>query len=117
MAESGVHNLQTKDSWAEVLKQQEEAADTLYVVDAFATWCGPCKVISPKIVEFAKQYPEVKFYKIDVDELPDVSQELGIRAMPTFLFFKNGKKVTEVVGANPGAIEAAIKKHKGAESA
>jgi thioredoxin 1 len=45
--------------------------------------------------------------------VPDVAQELGVRAMPTFMFFKNGEKVTEVVGANPKAIEAAIKEHVG----
>lgn len=53
----------------------------------------------------------MRFYKLDVDDVPDVAQELGIRAMPTFLFFKKGLKVTEVVGANPKALEAAIKQH------
>lgn len=55
------------------------------------------------------QYPNARFYKLDVDEVPDVAQELGIRAMPTFMLFKNGDKVGEVVGANPKALEAAIK--------
>jgi thioredoxin 1 len=58
---------------------------------------------------FSEAYPQARFYKLDVDEVPDVAQELGVRAMPTFMFFKNGEKVTEVVGANPKAIEAAIK--------
>lgn len=53
----------------------------------------------------------MRFYKLDVDEVPEVAQKLGIRAMPTFLFFKNGEKVGEVVGANPKALEAAIKNH------
>lgn len=53
-------------------------------------------------------YPEARFYKLDVDEVPDVAQELGIRAMPTFLLFKNKEQVAEVVGANPKALEAAI---------
>jgi len=60
---------------------------------------------------FSNAYPEARFYKIDVDECPDVAQELGIRAMPTFVLFKGGEKVEEVVGANPKALEAAIKKH------
>lgn len=68
-------------------------------------------MISPKVAEFSDKYPAVKFYKIDVDEVPDVAQELGIRAMPTFLLFKNGEKVGEVVGANARAIEAAITKN------
>ena len=54
---------------------------------------------------------DADFYKIDVDELPDVAQELSIRAMPTFLLFKDGQKVGEVVGANPAALEAAISKN------
>ena len=54
-------------------------------------------------------YPNARFFKLDVDEVPDVAQELGIRAMPTFLLFKNKEKVGEVVGANPKALEAAIK--------
>lgn len=59
---------------------------------------------------FSDQYPSAKFYKLDVDEVPDAAQELGIRAMPTFLLFKDGEKVGEVVGANPKALEAAIVK-------
>ncbi len=53
-------------------------------------------------------YKKAHFVKVDVDEVPDLAQELGIRAMPTFVIFKNGEKVSEVVGANPVALEAAI---------
>ncbi|KAF2143778.1 uncharacterized protein K452DRAFT_285818 [Aplosporella prunicola CBS 121167] len=102
----GVHNLQTKTEWDNALKEPE-----LVVLDCFATWCGPCKVIAPQVVKFSEAYPTAKFYKLDVDEIPDVAQELGIRAMPTFLLFKGGEKVGEVVGANPKALEAAIKQH------
>ena len=60
---------------------------------------------------FADQYNNATFYQLDVAELPDVAQELGVRAMRTFYLFKNGEKVQEVVGANPNALEAAIKAH------
>jgi thioredoxin 1 len=80
------------------------------IVDAFATWCGPCKVIAPVIVGYSKKYPNARFYKIDVDEVPDVAQELGIRAMPTFKVFKDGEEVEQVVGMNPPGVEAAIVK-------
>jgi len=53
----------------------------------------------------------VRFYKVDVDEVPDLAQALNIRAMPTFVLFKGGELVEEVVGANPKAIEAAIEKN------
>jgi thioredoxin-like negative regulator of GroEL len=57
---------------------------------------------------FSEQFTGAHFVKLDVDEVPDVAQELGIRAMPTFLIFKNEDKVQEVVGANPKALLAAI---------
>ncbi|KAE8415160.1 thioredoxin-like protein [Aspergillus pseudocaelatus] len=79
------------------------------VVDCFAEWCGPCKAIGPKVEEFSKNYPKAKFYKIDVDELSNVAADLGVRAMPTFILYKNGKKVSDVIGANPPALEAGIK--------
>jgi thioredoxin 1 len=68
-------------------------------------------VISPKLVEFSKQYPNANYLKVDVDELSDLAQEYGIRAMPTFMFFKDGEKVDELVGANPNALEEKIKKY------
>lgn len=92
-------------------KALTDAADSLVVLDCFATWCGPCKVIAPKVVDMAKEYKEARFYKIDVDEVAAVAQELGIRAMPTFMLFKKGEKVDEVVGANERALKAAIEKH------
>jgi len=104
--DTGVHDLQTKADFDKAIK---EAEDKLVVLDCFATWCGPCKVIAPQVVKFSKNYPDANFYKLDVDEVPDVAQELGIRAMPTFLLFKGGEKIAEVVGANPKALEAAIK--------
>jgi len=105
----GVHNLEKASDFQTALEDK----DTVIVLDCFATWCGPCKIIAPKVVEFSNTYPQAKFYKIDVDEVPDVAEKLGIRAMPTFMIFKNGEKVGEVVGANPKALEAAIKKELG----
>ena len=78
------------------------------VVDFYATWCGPCKVIAPKVVEYSKEFPDVDFIKVDVDDLSDVAAEHSIRAMPTFLLFKGGKKVAEVVGANAAKLKAAV---------
>lgn len=55
-------------------------------------------------------FPDARFYKLDVDEVPDVAQELGVRAMPTFLLFRDGEKIGEVVGANEKALSAAVEK-------
>jgi len=105
-----VHNLASQTDFKAKIVDAEPS--TLVVLDCFAVWCGPCKTIAPTIVKYSEEYPTVKFFKVDVDEASDVAQELGIRAMPTFLFFKNGEKVGEVVGANARAIEAAIKQHQ-----
>ncbi|KAH8728656.1 thioredoxin-like protein [Phaeosphaeriaceae sp. PMI808] len=102
-----VHDLLTTADY----KKAMEDKDAFVVLDCFATWCGPCKMIAPTIVKFSEKYPDTKFYKLDIDEVPDVAQELGIRAMPTFVFFKGGEKVGEVVGANPKAIEAGIQEY------
>ncbi|CZR64771.1 probable thioredoxin [Phialocephala subalpina] len=99
----GVHNLSSKTEFDSALKDNK-----VVILDAFATWCGPCKVIAPTVVKFSEEFPDAHFVKVDVDEVPDVAQELGIRAMPTFIVFKDGEKVKEVVGANPKALQAAI---------
>ncbi|KAI9836603.1 MAG: hypothetical protein M1819_001235 [Sarea resinae] len=110
----GVHNLATKEDFVSSIIDVKD--DSLIVLDCFATWCGPCKVIAPQVIKMSDTYPAVKFYKLDVDEVPAVAADLGIKAMPTFQLFKNGEKVGEVVGANPRALEAAIKKEIGAEA-
>ncbi|KAI9142622.1 hypothetical protein BKA69DRAFT_264369 [Paraphysoderma sedebokerense] len=81
------------------------------IVDFFATWCGPCKMISPKFEGFSNQYTNAVFLKVDVDDLPDVAQSCEIRAMPTFKIFKDGKQIDEIVGANPSALESKIASH------
>ncbi|KAI2830042.1 hypothetical protein CBS147482_3431 [Aspergillus niger] len=99
-----VHDITSKAEFAEKVTNSTDAI----VLDCFATWCGPCKAISPKVEEFSNTYPNAKFYKIDVDELSEVAAELGIRAMPTFLLFKDGKKFDDLTGANPKGLEQKI---------
>ncbi|KAI9051682.1 hypothetical protein LZ554_004724 [Drepanopeziza brunnea f. sp. 'monogermtubi'] len=99
----GVHNLKTKAEFEACIKKHK-----IVILDCFATWCGPCKVIAPQVVKFSEEFPHAHFTKLDVDEVPDVAQELGVRAMPTFIVFKGGEKIKEVVGANPQALKLAI---------
>lgn len=80
----------------------------LVVVDFFATWCGPCKMIAPMLDKFAAEYSSAKFVKVDVDELGQLAQQYEVSSMPTILLFKNGQVVDKVIGANPAAIKAKI---------
>ena len=80
-------------SMSDLETQLKEAGDKLVVIDFFATWCGPCKMISPVLEEMEAQMSNVKFLKVDVDEAEDVAVHYQISAMPTFIFIKNGQKV------------------------
>ena len=86
------------------------ASSKLTIVDFFATWCGPCKAIAPKLEDLAESNPNIQVVKVDVDKLEDLSQEQGITAMPTFLFFKNGSKLDSIRGANIDSIKALVEK-------
>ncbi|THH30245.1 hypothetical protein EUX98_g3959 [Antrodiella citrinella] len=82
--------------------------DKPIVIDFWATWCGPCRVISPVFEKLAANFPDLGFYKVDVDAQSQISEEVGIRAMPTFAVFKNGQKVKDLVGANPQGLQALL---------
>lgn len=83
--------------------------DKVTVIDFHATWCGPCKQIAPFVDKLSKEFADAVFVKVDVDDVSDVAAECGVRAMPTFMIFRNDTKVAEVVGANPAALKAAVK--------
>lgn len=69
------------------------------LVDFFATWCGPCKMMSPLVEELAKEMEgKAKVYKVDTDEERDLAIKYGIMSIPTFIVFKNGEPVGKAVG-------------------
>eukprot|EP00967_Tisochrysis_lutea_P019013 scaffold21595_cov41-Tisochrysis_lutea.AAC.2 len=97
----GVQQLESVEEWEEI--RENEAR--LVVLDFTATWCGPCQRIAPVYAELADEYSETALLlKIDVDELPELTAELGVSSMPTFLFFKDGEKVGMVRGADEASL-------------
>ena len=83
-------------------EQEIEKHQGLAVVDFWATWCAPCRVIAPILDQLADQYKErVKVAKVDVDTNLRTSTRFNVRSIPTILFFKDGKLVDQIVGAVP----------------
>ncbi|KAL3505339.1 hypothetical protein ACH5RR_035180 [Cinchona calisaya] len=108
--EGQVISCHTVDHWKEHFQKGIESKK-LVVVDFTASWCGPCRFISPILAEFAKKLPHVIFLKVDVDELKTVAEEHEVDAMPTFIFFKEGKPVDKFVGAKKDELLQTITKH------
>jgi thioredoxin 1 len=83
------------------------------VVDFWAEWCGPCKVLSPIVEELAKEYEgKIKVGKLNVDEYSSLATQYNIMSIPTLKFFKDGKMVGELIGAAPKpTVEAELKKY------
>ena len=85
------------DWQAKVLDEKEPV-----LVDFFATWCGPCKMMAPVIDEVAAEKAgEVKVYKIDIDDNMEIAQKYGVMSIPTFIVFKNGEPAAKTLGAQP----------------
>jgi thioredoxin 1 len=89
-----------------------EAGDKLVVVDFFAEWCGPCRMIAPKVHAMAEEMENVKFVKVDVDENEDVTESADVQAMPTFILYKKGEKVDTMSGANADKLKEMIKNNE-----
>jgi thioredoxin 1 len=89
-------------------EQLVKNSDKPVLVDFWAEWCGPCRMVGPIVEELSKEYEgKVVIGKVNVDHNPNISMEFGIRNIPTILFFKNGQVVDKQVGAVPKAQLAA----------
>lgn len=85
-------------------------SDKTVIVDFWASWCGPCKMLSPIVDEIAQEHPEIKVCKVNVDDEPELAQSFRIMSIPTLIVFKGGKAVSSSVGLRPKSeIEAMIK--------
>ncbi len=83
------------------------------VIDCWAQWCAPCRMIAPIIQELAQQYAgKIVFGKLDIDKNTEIPMQYGIMSIPTLLVFKNGKTVDRIVGAMPrNSLESKLKQH------
>ena len=89
----------TKENFAQEVLQSEKPV----LLDFWASWCGPCRMLSPIVDEVAEERGDVKVGKVNVDEQPELSGEFGVMSIPTLLVFEQGKLVRQAVGARPKA--------------
>ena len=87
----------TKENFAQEVLQSEKPV----LLDFWASWCGPCRMLSPVVDEVGEERTDVKVGKVNVDEQPELAGEFGVMSIPTLLVFKGGKLVTQAVGARP----------------
>jgi thioredoxin 1 len=94
-------------------EQEVEKADGLTIVDFWATWCGPCRMVAPILDQLATDYQgQVKITKLDVDANIKTGSRFNVRSIPTMLFFKDGKVVDQIIGAVPRThIEQKLQQH------
>ncbi len=78
-------------------------SDKPVLIDFFATWCGPCKMVSPVVDEIANERPDIKVCKLDVDRNLDLARTFQVMSVPTLVAMKNGEIINKIVGAMPKA--------------
>lgn len=96
MSKMSVIELTAENYEAEVMK-----SDKPVLIDFFATWCGPCRMVSPIVDEIAAERDDIKVCKVDVDEQPQLASQYGVMSIPTLVVVKDGKVAAQNIGAIP----------------
>ncbi len=91
----------TQPLTAQDFKNQIKAGSGIVLVDFFATWCGPCKMLAPSLEELSEEGYQI--FSVDVDQEKELAMEYGVFSIPTMILFKDGEKVDEFVGLTPKA--------------
>ena len=89
-------NINKNNFQSEVMNSEKKV-----LLDFWAPWCGPCRMVVPMVEEIAKERPDIKVGKINVDENPELASQFGIMSVPTLVVMENGKIVSQVMGARP----------------
>ena len=87
-----------KDNFSTIIN-----TDKTVLIDFFATWCGPCRMVSPIVDEIAEEHPEFVVAKVDVDKNPELAGEFSVMSIPTLVVIKDGKIINQSAGARPKA--------------
>ncbi|KAF9951824.1 Cytoplasmic thioredoxin isoenzyme 2 [Mortierella alpina] len=90
-----IKQVESREEFDKVLASHDKV-----VIQFTAVWCSHCKAIAPKLTEYDQDFEDITFIKVDIDDLPEVSQDAGIRAMPTIHFIYQGQRSDELVGAD-----------------
>ncbi|CAK9302149.1 unnamed protein product [Gordionus sp. m RMFG-2023] len=101
-------HINTTEQFDEIL---ESNRDKLIIVDFYATWCGPCRVVGPQFEDMASKMNNIVCLKVDVDQHEELVERYDISAMPTFIYIKNKEKVDVISGANFEKIQEKVKQY------
>jgi thioredoxin 1 len=108
MTTSLVKHLHTVSEW-QLARADSSATRKLCVVDFYGTWCGPCKTIAPVFDALATKYKDkASFYKVNVDEQPDLADKEFVTALPSFVFYKGQERVGQFVGASAEGLKSKL---------